>query len=72
MTRKDYLLIAAALKRAKLRPYGVCSDWPAGADHGAAEAHRVACETVAYELGQDNPRNFDRTHFLYNCGVIAS
>ena len=59
MTRRDYVLIAGALKtaRAKLIPY---------------PAQAVGCDTATHELaqvlGKTNPR-FDRTRFLAAAGV---
>jgi hypothetical protein len=59
MTRKDYVLIATALNRAR--------------DHGSfnyeeKSQHEFDCHYVADALSQDNPR-FDRARFLKACGV---
>jgi predicted secreted Zn-dependent protease len=60
MTRKDYILIAAALKAA--RKYDECP------------ADQAVCDNVAQELAnalaRDNPR-FDRERFLKAAGVAA-
>jgi hypothetical protein len=61
MTRKDYILIAAALKHA--RPV---SDEP----YIIAEHDRVA-DYVSVALGTDNPR-FNPERFLAACGVQTS
>lgn len=59
MTRKDYILIADTLKRARtafLRQPGPLR----GVDHAA--------DILACELARDNPR-FDRERFLKACGT---
>lgn len=58
MTRKDYELIAAALKDARL---------PDPSSQHAIQ-HELCCKDVAYALQSDNPR-FDRTRFLKACGL---
>ena len=59
MTRKDYVLIAAALAKAK----------PARWHDGAQTAQHCAdCTYIADALAQDNPR-FDRERFLKAAGV---
>ena len=58
MTRKDYILIAAALN--SVRPHN--HDF---SDVVKCDAHAHA---VAEALAQDNPR-FDRARFLTACGV---
>ena len=65
MTRKDYIVIAAALRAA--RPHWTTD---AGREFEAAplQTHRLSCECVADALGQDNAR-FDRSRFLVACGV---
>lgn len=57
MTRKDYELIAAAIRRA--------SDAP-----GYAERNKFVSMELADALYRDNPR-FDRSRFLAACGVPA-
>lgn len=61
MTRKDYVLIAAALADAKLhravRPDAIIQ-------------HSTDCNYLAAALSQDNPR-FDRERFLKACGVAS-
>lgn len=63
MTRKDYILIAAALKDArddiKDKEFPPRDLWD-GLDYG--------CEWLADALGRDNPR-FDRERFLRAAGV---
>lgn len=61
MTRKDYVLIAAALKCARERALagGLVAE-----DMGV----RLAIYDVADSLGRDN-RAFDRDRFLKACGV---
>lgn len=58
MTRKDYVLIAEALRLARSAGTG------AGHDAGIYDAARVLAETLA----NDNPR-FDSERFLKACGV---
>jgi len=57
MTRKDYILIAAALKAAYDETYHTV--------HAGIDAAAVA---LADALGRDNPR-FDRERFLKAAGV---
>lgn len=59
MTRKDYVLIAAALRAA--RPPGTAL---------LARCHQADCDAlvIADRLAGDNPR-FDRERFLKACGV---
>ncbi len=63
MTRKDYVLLAAALASAKPAPH------MHGPDHGLAarEQHKRDCEAIADALAE-NPR-FDRERFLKACGI---
>jgi hypothetical protein len=63
MTRKDYILIAAALKEAKRQI-------PEGGAHATWEyiANATAACVLAHSLASDNPR-FDRARFLAACGV---
>jgi hypothetical protein len=67
MTRKDYVLIAAALKDARPIPkhelYAL--------DHNerlCADTYRNVARSIADALAKDNPR-FDRERFLTACGV---
>lgn len=55
MTRKDYILIAAALKQAYDHMPDSC-------------VHNMYVDYIADALAQDNPR-FDRARFLAACGV---
>lgn len=59
MTRKDYVLIAAALKSSQLEQFR---------DGAQPFQHEVSCKRVADALATDNPR-FDRDRFLKACGV---
>ena len=66
MTRKDYILIAAAIRETLLPEpeTGIAPpDWQVFA------THRVALR-LADQLRQDNPR-FDRTRFMAACGIAA-
>lgn len=67
MTRKDYVLLAAALKGA----YGEASSPHPHAAHDALGRHAgvtIAVVRLADALGRDNPR-FDRERFLKAAGV---
>ena len=63
MTRKDYVLIAAALAEARRQI-------PETGAHATWEfvANSTAARVLAISLAQDNPR-FDRKRFLKACGV---
>lgn len=63
MTRKDYELIAAALRDTR-----DLTDW--AEPHGLAELNGVAraAQTLADRLHSTNPR-FDRARFLKACGA---
>lgn len=59
MTRKDFVSIAAALKKTQPRAH----------DPNAAHVqHRIDCREVAGVLAGTNPR-FDLDRFLAACGV---
>ena len=60
MTRKDYILIAAALKAAR--------DYSTAHHEQPADTFVTAVLTLCDRLAQDNPR-FDRGRFLKACGV---
>ena len=60
MTRKDYVLIAAALKNAR-------GDCATGAEYEGVD---TAARHVSDALAKDNPR-FERGRFLTACGVTA-
>ncbi len=66
MTRKDYELIAKALKSRMDNALGLSAAYRKTISP-AEVVGMVACE-LADELGQDNPR-FDRSRFLMACGV---
>lgn len=57
MTRKDYELIAAAIKATK----------PPSHHQAADQQHEWTASTLADALGRDNPR-FDRERFIKACG----
>ena len=61
MTRKDYILIAAAMLLTRLN-YG--PSWNANLFRALDDASKA----LADELARDNPR-FDRAKFLTACGV---
>lgn len=60
MSRKDYVAIATAIKRARL----------ANTTRGHAAGIDDAAILIAAELQADNPR-FDRSRFLNACGVMV-
>lgn len=55
MTRKDYVVIAEAIRKASQAP-------------GYAERNAFVAHAIADALAADNPR-FDRARFLSACGV---
>ena len=61
MTRKDYELIAKALKRAN-------ENWEGFNEENPQVVITAISAYLAKELAQDNPR-FDRSRFLTACGV---
>lgn len=56
MTRKDFVLIAATLRR-------VASEIPTERSMSAADYHEQVCDALADRLALDNPR-FDRARFI--------
>lgn len=60
MTKKDYVLIAKALRGART---ALPSERPDAVQQSEDDAH-----SIADALAQDNPR-FDRDRFLAACGV---
>lgn len=64
MTKKDYVLIAAALKEARLQVPQTDTL------HHTCEllGHSTAARVLAYALAKTNPK-FDRARFLAACGV---
>jgi hypothetical protein len=65
MTRKDYILIAAALNDTLL------IDCPSVEFLNGAKAAAIsASQRIADALAHDNPR-FDRARFLAACGVAS-
>jgi hypothetical protein len=58
MTRKDYIVIAAALNSAA--PHSIMDE--------DRHQHLMDCTAIANVLGHDNPR-FDHARFLKACGV---
>lgn len=74
MTRKDYILIADALRRARIsvaNGYPVaCTDDERSRDAQRIAVHRATCHALADALATDNPR-FDRAKFLTATGCAA-
>lgn len=66
MTRKDYVMIAAAIRETLLTDPKTGIVPP---DREAAATHRVALR-LADALANDNPR-FDRAQFIEACGLTA-
>jgi len=64
MTRKDYILIAAAIAEARRQI-------PEGGAHATWEyvSNSTVARVLAHSLASDNPR-FDRERFLKACGVL--
>lgn len=58
MTRKDYILIAEALRKSLVREVELH-----GPDSDSAAIVRLVASQIAYALSTDNPR-FDFEHFL--------
>jgi hypothetical protein len=58
VTKKDYVLIAAALKGA----------FPIPENNTPASAWRLCVDSIALQLSLENPR-FNGTRFLEACGV---
>lgn len=58
MTRKDYVMLAAALHPTNTQP---CYS-------EGREQHKADCEAIADALAKNDPR-FDRERFLKACGV---
>lgn len=65
MTRKDYNLIAAALKQVK--PY-LSGFGDEKLDQAALYGFKLSANMLATELAADNPA-FNRERFLTACGV---
>ena len=65
MTKKDYILIAAALKRSALP---LAPEWTLEAVLRYQQGNKAAIYQVAEALATDNTR-FDRGRFLAACGV---
>ena len=61
MTRKDYKLIAQALREQIHLSLG--SNWT---DVSKYMFYKELCETLATRLGEQNPR-FDRNIFIHDC-----
>lgn len=75
MTRKDYILIADAIRELladierESAPMAVC-DRTRACLAGEHLGVRHAASRLADQLRQDNPR-FDRTRFMAACGLTA-
>jgi hypothetical protein len=67
MTRKDYVLIAAALKEARHHFWAGRSD-DNSQPPNFADGLQAAAEELALRLSNDNAR-FDRARFLTACGM---
>lgn len=65
MTRKDYVLIAAALREARI---AVREKEPEESHRDLLDGIAYAADYLADALGQGNPR-FDRERFLAAAGV---
>jgi hypothetical protein len=64
MTRKHYVMLAAAIKEAQAH-----NPWPGDSERRAADLmRRTVANNVASVLGHDNPA-FDRARFLKAAGV---
>lgn len=71
MTRKDYELIAKAIRDSQMDPdeyEGEMPDDVASEFEGAATQHKQTAYDVCRALAEANPR-FDRDKFLRACGV---
>jgi hypothetical protein len=68
MTRKDYELIAASVRRS-LQAHGI-GNKSTRAVAGGDKALRLVAVDLAASLEHENPR-FDRARFLSACGVQA-
>ncbi len=73
MTRKDYELIAAAMRAVRV---SAANGYPVATnaaererDGQRAAIHRAACYQLALSLAQDNAR-FDRDKFIRACGCV--
>ena len=64
MTRKDYVLIASALRSSRLHLPAMDPQCRAG----AKDQWEMTVEKIADDLERDNPR-FDRGIFLTACGM---
>jgi hypothetical protein len=74
VTRKDYELIAAALRATRI---SIANGYPAATDDAERyrdaqriAVHRATCYALADALATDNPR-FDRARFLTATGCAA-
>jgi hypothetical protein len=62
MTRKDYLLLAEAMKQSRTVPGSTDVRY-----YGDDQFH-ASCEAIAKAIHDRNPR-FDKARFLKDCGV---
>lgn len=65
MSKKDYELIAAAIRVSRTAPMG---DMNASYSRAWDDGIRGAAATLADALSRENPK-FDRSRFLLACGV---
>lgn len=68
MTKKDYVLIAAAMSSSKPNRMHIAAS--AEYKDGCENQFRLACDMLATALQRENDR-FDRTRFLAACGVAS-
>lgn len=73
MTRKDYIAIAAAIRAAQTRINLSTSAWmTSDIKREQLRGVRRAAAHIADELQKDNPKGFDPSLFLINCGYGAT
>lgn len=66
MTKKDFELIAAALRASRPDPMRIAASEEY--IEGCENQFRLSCETITKAVQTTNPR-FDRARFLAACGV---
>lgn len=66
MTKKDYILIAKAIKKQRSHEMTLYED--GGSNIEVVDA---VAQALAYELQLENPR-FDKQRFLIACGVVEN
>ena len=68
MTRKDYVLLAAALASVRPQASERPQSFTVALDKALAVQHARGCEAIADALAAENAR-FDRARFLKACGI---